>query len=128
MDELEKLISRIARPQPSDELDRRVEAILRHANPRPARRQWKYAALLCGTAVCAGAIGFALGSQTALHLARPPEGSLAALSGVEREEESSQTVDSLLSEEQLASLFMRSAAQEGLWGAGELQIETSTAP
>ncbi len=128
MDELEKLISRIARPQPSEDLDRRIQAILRHANPPPARRRRAYAASLCGTAACAGVIGFVLGTQSALDTAPVPPGSPSAMTDVEPSKENWQMVDTLLSEDQLASLFMYPAAREGLWGVGELQIETSTAP
>jgi hypothetical protein len=63
-DEIEKLIARLPRPAPSQELDTRIAETTRQAAPARQFLPVRQALLLVGSTACAGFLGFVLGRQT----------------------------------------------------------------
>lgn len=131
MNELERLIAAMDRPEPSSRLDDRVHALFARPQLRSNKPLWTNALVACGAAACIGVLGFFLGRQSNSSSADPlpaiasssqrhPRASAATLAtNVQRIP---------LSENQLASLFIRHSHREGLLGNGPVTILTSTSP
>ena len=130
MNELERLLASVSRPEPSDELDRRVSALLAPI-PTPAPRATAgYALLLCGTAVCVGLIGFYCGrlSVGAANGAAVTVKSPNPERPLESDPVSSPVLNVPLRRDQLAGLFVQSPAPEPMFGTGPLKVKVSTSP
>lgn len=78
MNELERLIASLARPEPSAELDQRMDDLLRE-RPMPRRASlWLTHASWCTTAATLGLLGYLLGWQTASTREVPPENAVVS--------------------------------------------------
>jgi hypothetical protein len=64
MNELERLIAALPRPEPSEELDHRIDALLAHQPVRAPIRRWSGTMSWIATAACVGGLGFFLGRQS----------------------------------------------------------------
>src|SRR5262245_4511729 len=79
MNELERLIAAVSRPEPSIKLDERVNAMLAQEPPCPRKPRWRSALVLCGTSTCMGLIGFCLGRQSVSPTIASPATTATAL-------------------------------------------------
>jgi hypothetical protein len=128
MNELERLIAAIARPEPSGTLDERVQAILAHEPPGIRTIRWRSALVWCCASACIGLIGFCLGRQSVGLTMGSPTVDSAALSAdhhVEAAPGSPNIMKTPLREDQLAGLFLRAGIGEGMLGTGPVTIEIS---
>ena len=129
MDDLERLIARIRRPEPSKELDDRVKAVL--APPAGFRAHVRTRLVRGGIAACVAAVCFLAGrlSVSPATQPRPVTGtpSMAAPSFA-KNTVSPATTTIVLGDEQLASLLIRPAAHEGMLGAGPFEVEIVSSP
>lgn len=117
MDELERQIARLPRPEPSAALDTRIEALLnRRAH---GARRWR-AAWIAAPAIGAGIIGFLSGRLTAPHSAA------AAVSRARQEVSVQPQVVVVTANHELTDLFILPAARENLLGGGRPTVETSS--
>ncbi|HEV3416769.1 MAG TPA: hypothetical protein VG056_08160 [Pirellulales bacterium] len=129
MNELERLIAGLARPEPSDRLDDRIQAMLAQEQVRPRVSPWRIAISWCGTAACMGVLGFYLGRQTAIAQPAPAPVTSTAQSIDRPVETTTVPVTSVsipLRADQLAGLFMPPAIHEGMLGRGPVTIQVST--
>lgn len=131
MNELERLLAAVPRPEPSDQLDQRVNALLAREPPSRPSARWRNALVWCGTTACIGLISFYCGRWS---VGAAP-GELVQVTKPQapaRPAESSPISDNVLSfplrQDQLASLFVQSAAAETMLGTGPVRIEVSTSP
>ena len=130
MNEIERLLAAVPRPDPSQQLDRRVNNVL--SQQRLSRlRIRKNLLAWCGTTVGVGLICFFMGrlsiqptlGWTAIKTAPSEPRRLA------KSDARSATVLNLpLRQDQLASLFLQTAAPEGLLGKGPVIVEVSALP
>jgi hypothetical protein len=129
MNELERLIAGLPRPEPSDQLDNRIHALLAQGRARPLVSGRRIAVAWCGTAACVGVLGFFLGRQTAIAEPAPAPVTATAQSIDRPVENPSAPVTSVsipLRADQLAGLFMPPAVHEGMLGRGPVKIEVFT--
>jgi hypothetical protein len=129
MNELERLIAGLARPEPSDRLDDRIHAMLAQAQVRPRVSRRRVTLAWFATAACVGVLGFFLGRQTVI--AEPALAPVAATAqSIDRPVEVSPapvtSVNIPLRADQLAGLFMPPAVHEGMLGRGPVKIEVFT--
>jgi hypothetical protein len=125
MNELERLLAAVSRPEPSRHLDERVNAVLMHEPPGRPGVHWKRAWAWCGVAACAGAIGFYGGRQSVVV----PSASVAATAEMPAPDPvSHQIVTVPLRQDQLASLFVQTATPERMLGRGPVRIAVSASP
>lgn len=132
MNELERMIAAIYRPEPSDELDERIERLFAPNNySRPPHSRWRSALALLATAACVGTLCFYWGRQSVIATADtahvtihrpaidPPPEAPSATGNV---------VGIPLREDQLAGLFIRSSEREGMLGKGPVTVEIFSSP
>lgn len=140
MDDIEKLISNLPRPSPSEALDARIGQLLdtqlfdAQLAARPRRReetrsriQWSAALVAC--TACAGFIGFLLGRQSAPAIATSePVVELSATSETpgERITEAAKVTVQLPQDEGLARFVLPPRQLEGLFGSGPLEERTDS--
>lgn len=129
MNELERMIAALSRPEPSSELDERVKAVLAQPSPGHSRPKWRSVLASCGTSACIGLIGFYLGRQSI----GPARESATIASTVPAPAPASESVPVStnvtkipLREDQLAGLFANVRVREGMLGKGPVTIEIST--
>jgi hypothetical protein len=131
MNELERLIVAVDRPEPGHKLDARVNAILVQSQHRSKKSRWKNALVSCAAAACVGAIGFYAGRLSASP-ATDPLPAIASATRVhsrpERAPVAANVMKVPLTDNQLAGLFVLSNHREGLLGSGPLTTLTSTSP
>jgi hypothetical protein len=131
MNELERLIAAVERPEPGHQLDHRIRALFVPPHVRSSKPRWTNALVACAAALCIGVLGFFLGRQSIGSSADPLP---AIASTSQRHSRANGTplatnVQKIpLSENQLASLFIRHSHREGLLGNGPVTILTSTSP
>ena len=129
MNDLERLLAEMHRPQPSHELDQRVEELLSQQPTSPSHARWKSALVFSAVAACAGLIGFVGGRQSA---AVPRTTVAATITAPHRPTEPQTTPANVvripLQREQLAGLFVQTAAPEHMLGRGQVNVEVSTSP
>jgi hypothetical protein len=130
MNELERLIAAIPRPEPGTALDARVGALItaeRSRRPRLGREGWL---ALFATSACMGVVGFALGRQSEQSAPEPRAIHPAVAAQLVNENASIPGNITLvrLREDQRAGLFVRPGAGEGMFGTGPVTIETLTTP
>lgn len=131
MNELERLISAVPHPEPSELLDHRVSALFsEQRSPRPHPRL-PIALAWCATAACVGLIGFYSGRWSAA--AAPGATVLTtipqAATGLAQSAPSSSTIHKIpLRQDQLASLFVQPTTPVAMFGNGAVKIEVSMSP
>src|SRR5262245_11831725 len=65
MNEIEKLICGLPRPEPSTEFDSRIAQVFnRAARPNPRKNRWSYIGLLTACTACAALVGFVVGRKS----------------------------------------------------------------
>jgi hypothetical protein len=129
MNEIERMISGLPRPEPSDNLDDLVRVLLAHQQVRSRVSRRTIAIAWCGTAASVGILGFFLGRHTAVAQSTPALVTSTAQSNDRRVESPSEPVTSVripLRADQLAGLFMASPVHEGMLGRGPVTIHVST--
>jgi hypothetical protein len=140
MNEIERLIAAVHRPQPSEWLDETIHALLawrpQLAQREPAKRSiWKAAAAQLATAACVAAIAFYAGRLSGLDTKSAP-GAIAQPVPLSQPKESpsragasaSSVVSIPLRDDQLASMFVHTSGGEGLLGRGPVKIDVSLSP
>jgi hypothetical protein len=131
MNELERLIATIDRPEPTDKLDACVYALFAQSQPRFNKPRWKNTLAACAAAACIGALGFFAGRQSVDAASESsPAMASAAESGPRQERTlaAASVTKVPITEDQLAGLFVRPDHREGLLGSGPLTMLTSTSP
>ncbi len=132
MNELERVLAAVPRPEPSDQLDQRVNALLApgsHSSPRVEMR-WKSIGVLAGATLCAGVLGFYCGrlsvgtapEKLAVTVGAPNQGRRSAATP-----EAGKVLSVPLEPHQLSGLFVPSAA-EAVFGNGPVYVEVTTSP
>jgi hypothetical protein len=117
MNELEKLIAALPRPEPGERLDQRIDGLL--AGQPALRRRIPLA--WPAMAACIGVFGFFLGRQSVAVLT-PQPATIAAPQVADR------VTTIPLNKDQLAGLLLRPAPREGMFGRGPVMIEISKTP
>jgi hypothetical protein len=131
MNEIERLVSAIGRPEPSQRLNERIQALFAPDRDRRRVSRWRMAIAWCGTAACVGLLGFYLGRQSAIVQLPPEHVSTATPSSHPPDRASlipASVVNIPLRDDQLAGLFMPREPREGMLGRGPFKIEVSTSP
>lgn len=131
MNELERLIANLARPEPTAKLDERVNAVLSRTPASMPRPRWQSTLILCGTSACIWLIGFYLGRQSVRSTIESTANRLSGSvldPGAETVRSSANVTRTPLREDQLAGLFLRPGVREGMLGNGPVTIEISTSP
>jgi len=127
MNELERLLASVPRPEPSRQLDQRVNALLVQESPSRPGVRWRNALALSGVAACAGLIGFYWGQHSivapTLNVAIP-----AHVRPSEPDPASDNIVTIPLRQDQLASLFVKTGPPERMLGRGPVKIEVFSSP
>ena len=131
MNELERLIAAVPRPEPGEKLDQRIDALLAHPPIRSSTRRWKSTLAWTATAACVGAIGFYLGRQSVVRM--PPETAvIAAAPASDSPLEVAPVATNITSvpwdADQLAKLFVGPTGREGMFGKGPVTFEISPSP
>jgi len=116
MNELERIIAGLARPTPGSELDRSIDRLLTEAG-KPRHRTWAWLALAAGI----GGLGFFLGRQSVNVAPVSTAGFVTA-----PEPNPQRLVVVPLREQELAGVFLRAPAAEGLLGRGPIAVQVST--
>ena len=127
MNELERLVAAIVRPKPSTSLDMRVKTLLDQTPAPPSRARWRRVATLCASAACIGLAGFYLGWESGWR-ARSTDPQTPTIAQATGSPAAPNSTHIPLTDDQLASLFMRSASHEGLLGRGPVEIQIPTSP
>jgi hypothetical protein len=130
MNELERLIAALPRPEPGEQLDQRIRTLLaRQPVPLQIRRSSATMAWIA-TAACIGAIGFFLGRQSVVVGPMPTAvaGAAPASDPPAVTPDAANITNIPLNEEQLAGLLARPAPREGMFGRGPMTIEVSKTP
>jgi hypothetical protein len=131
MNELERLIMNIDRPEPTSKLDACVTAILGQTQLRSSTPRWKNALVTCAVAACVGLLGFFAGRQSARSApASFPAMARAVEPGPRNESNlvAASVTKVTLGENQLAGLLVRPDHREGLLGNGPVTVLTSVSP
>lgn len=131
MNELERLIAAVSRPEPSIKLDERVNALLAQEPPCLPRRRWRNVLVLCGTSACIGLLGFWWGRQSVVSTPESP--AITSTASVpapppETLPASANVTNIPLREDQLSGLFLRPSVREGMLGNGPVKIVISNSP
>ena len=131
MNELERLLAAVPRPEPSRQLDQRVNALLVQEPRSRSGVRWRNALVLSGVAVCAGLIGFYCGQHSIVappvNVAMPAQ-IPAHVPPSEPDPASDNIVTIPLRQDQLASLFVQTGPPERMLGRGPVKIEVSASP
>jgi hypothetical protein len=131
MNELERLIAAVNRPEPGCRLDDRVQTLFAQTRLRPDNPPRMNALVACGAAVCVGLLGFFVG-RLSVSAPTDPLPAMASASHLRPRPENPPVATSVmkvpLGDDQLAGLFVRSAHDEGLLGSGPVTILTSASP
>jgi hypothetical protein len=130
MNELERLIAHVDRPDPTGWLDARINAVIQsRVTSNKRRRQNEVVA--CGVAACIGILGFFVGRQS-VSTAADTSSPMTIATTRDPANEGTLLVTNVtnvpLADDQLAGLFVRRHQREGLLGAGPVTILTSTSP
>jgi hypothetical protein len=131
MNELERLIMNIDRPEPTRKLDACVTALLGQTQLCSRTPRWKNALVTCAVAVCVGLLGFFAGRQSARSAPATFTSTMSAAELSPRSESNlvaASVTKVTLGEEQFAGLLVRPDYREGLLGIGPVTILTSTSP
>jgi hypothetical protein len=131
MNELERLIMNIDRPEPTSKLDACVTALLGQTQLNSRTPRWKNAFVTCAVAVCVGLLGFYAGRQSARSApASFPAMASAAPLGPRNESKlvAASVTKVTLGDGQLSGLFVRPDHREGLLGNGPVTVLTSASP
>jgi hypothetical protein len=126
MNELERLIAALPRPEPSAQLDDRVNEVLSQHRPTRPNTRWRNTLAWCSTAACIGLIGFVCGRWS---ISASPDAMVPTPMNLARPDSISHTVLKIpLREEQLGRMFVQNAEPEGMFGNKPLQIEVLSSP
>jgi hypothetical protein len=130
MNELERLIANVDRPEPTGRLDACVKALIQSQSSPPTRR-WQNAFVVCGAAACMGILGFFVGRQS-VTTATDSSAAMASTAPRHSAEENTLRVANVtsvsLADDKLAGWFVRRDQGEGLLGGGPVTILTSNSP
>jgi hypothetical protein len=131
MNELERMIAAIDRPEPTDKLDACVYALFAQTRLRSSNPRRKNALVTCIAAVCIALLGFYAGRQSA-GAASDSLPAMASAAQLDPRDQSKLVAASVtkvpLAEDQLAGLFVRGDHREGLLGNGAVIVLTSHLP
>ena len=131
MNELERLIAAVPRPEPSEKLDQRIDALLAQPPVRAPIRRWSGTMGWVATAACVGALGFYLGRHSAIQ-ALPHAAVTAAAPASDPPPKAAPVTAKVtsvpLDADQLAKIFVSPTPREGMFGKGPVTFEISTSP
>ncbi len=129
MNELERLIAALPRPEPGEKLDQRIDDLLARQPVRLPVARWKSTGAWIATAACIGVLSFFLGRQSvavspaqAAVIAAAPAANLP----LQVAPVATQVTNIPLNEDQLAGFLAHPAVREGMFGRGPMTIEIST--
>jgi hypothetical protein len=125
MNEFERFVSSIDRPEPSERLDNSIRSLLANGSPRLDRHSSLTRFAWCVVAAFAGLIGFFAGRMTVSPELQPPV--IAVKDSTPKAPEAARLL-SLSPSTDLASLLVRSNSGETMFGKGPMRIAVSTSP
>jgi hypothetical protein len=135
MNEIERLIAAVPRPEPGEKLDQRIHALLAHPPVRSPIRRRKGMLGWLASAACVGLLGFYLGRQSVVA-PLPAELVSTAVTAVAPASDSPPKVAPVatkitnvpLDPDKIAKLFVGPVGRERMFGNGPVTVEISTSP